>query len=109
MAYTPVYSTQFIAWASETNPPAYNVPDGYVAVVRDISITSGGGSVIDWQVELGPAYAIFYRGQFTVESVGQSFHWEGRMVAIPGQWFAFASDGATDGVISGYLLSGPSA
>lgn len=85
-------------------PPGFVVPDGYVAVVRDIDVWSGGGAIINWVVQVVEG-AKFAAGQFTVESIAQTAQWRGRQVLNPGEVLEFSSDGATDGLISGYLLS----
>lgn len=102
MAY--VYSHRFVAWASSSTPPAYVVPLGYVAILRDIDVYSGGGSIIDWHAGINEV-CIVAAGQFTVESLPQTLTWRGRQVVNPGEAIYFASDGATDGAISGYLLA----
>jgi hypothetical protein len=99
-----VYSTQFIAWSDETNPPAFEVPTGYVLVLRDIDVVSGGGSIINWEAGATPGSKIA-GGQFTVESIIQHQQWRGRQVFNAGEFIYFASDGATDGRVSGYLLA----
>lgn len=102
-----VYSTRFIAWAAEMEPPAYEVPPGNVLVVRDIDVWSGGGAMINWQVFIDE-YGKFAAGQFTIESIAQTAQWRGRVVLYPGEHLFFQSDGPTDGVIGGYLLgNGP--
>jgi hypothetical protein len=83
------------------------VPANYVIVVRDIDVTSGGGSIINWQVEIAGG-AKFAGGQFTVVSIAQFQQWRGRVVLNAGEALAFSSDGALDGVVGGYLLfAGP--
>jgi hypothetical protein len=79
------------------------VPDGYVAVVRDIDITAGGGEIINFQVAINDL-AKFWVGQFTDESLPQWASWRGRQVLQPGEILAATSDGSTDGLASGYLL-----
>lgn len=101
-----VYSTRFLGWASESTPPAYTVPAGYVVVVRDADIYSGGGSIIDWTLSVN-GVARFAAGQFTVESIAQTAEWRGRQILNPGELLVFAADGATDGMVSGYLLPLP--
>jgi len=99
----PVYSTRFLAWAAETTPPAYTVPTGYLAIVRDVSVTTAGGSITNFRAAINDV-AGYAAGAFTDEALPQQFHWEGRVVAEPGELLTFAGDSATDGVISGYLL-----
>lgn len=101
-----VYSTRFLAWAADESPAPYTVPSGYVAVVRDADIYSGGGSIINWQLAVN-AVAKFAAGQFTVLSIAQVATWRGRQVVEPGEDLVFSSDGSTDGMVSGYLLALP--
>jgi hypothetical protein len=104
MALRPLYSTQFLSWAVETSPPAYTVPAGFVAVVRDVDVSSGGGEIINWvwgidgEAKLGG-------GQFTIEALNQFQEWRGRQIIPAGHFIYVQSDGPTDGQVSGYLLS----
>lgn len=98
-----VYSTRFIGFAADESPPAFTVPAGYVAVVRDVDVVSGGGSIINWQVSIVEG-GKFAAGQFTVESLIQHQEWRGRVVLQPGEHLVFAADGALDGAVCGYLL-----
>lgn len=99
-----VYSTQFLAWSDESTPPPFTVPTGYVAVMRDLDVTTGGGSIISWEAGLVGGAKIA-GGQFTDESLFQMAQWRGRQVVPAGEQLYFASDGATDGAMSGYLLA----
>lgn len=98
-----VYSTRFIGFAADETPPVFTVPAGYVAVVRDIDVVSGGGAMINWQCSIveGGKFAV---GQFTVESLAQHQEWRGRVVLLAGEHLAFAADGPVDGAVCGYLL-----
>lgn len=101
-----VYSTRFMGWAAETIPPLFEVPTGYVAVVRDIDVLSHGGALINWVVSIN-GVADFAAGQFTILALNQTGEWRGRQVMNPGDQLVFQSDGPTDGLISGYLLTLP--
>lgn len=98
-----IYSHRLIGWSSEESPPSFEVPTGYIAVVRDLDVVSGGGSIINWQLSVD-GVAKFAAGQFTVESLPQLQSWRGRQVVNAGEFVTFASDGAVDGMVSGYLL-----
>lgn len=106
MALRPVYSTRFLAFSADGTPPPYEVPTGYVAVVRDADIVSGGGAMINWYLEVteGARFAV---GQFTIESIQQALPWRGRQVVYAGEHIAFQADGPVDGMVSGYLLAEP--
>lgn len=101
-----VYSTRFLAWAAETIPPGYIVPTGYVAVVRDVDVVSGGGAMINWVWGINDVAKIG-GGQFTIEALNQFQAWRGRVVVEPGELIYFDGDGPTDGTICGYLLALP--
>lgn len=101
-----VYSQRFIGWAAETIPPLFAVPTGYVAIVRDVDVLSHGGAMINWVVSVN-GVADFAAGQFTIEALNQTGQWRGRQVVNAGEELVFESDGPTDGLISGYLLSLP--
>jgi hypothetical protein len=85
-------------------PPAYTVPPGYVVVVRDLDVWSGGGSIINWTFGVNGVCKIA-GGAFTVISEQQVATWRGRQIVNAGEEIFFESDGATDGAISGYLLT----
>ena len=101
-----LYSARLLGWADETSPPAYESPSGYLTIVRDVDVWSGGGSIINYQLQVNDL-ARFWAGQFTVLSLAQVAQWRGRQVILPGELLVFTSDGATDGLISGYQLSIP--
>lgn len=101
-----VYSQRFLAWSSSMTPPAFEVPAGYRAVIRDADVYSGGGSIINWELSINDV-AKFAAGAFTIIAEAQVATWRGRQVAEPGELIVFASDGATDGLVSGYLLTLP--
>lgn len=98
------YSHRFLAWAASETPPSFVVPTGYVAIVRDLDVWSGGGAMINWQLAVN-GIAKFAAGQFTVESLAQVATWRGRQVINAGEQLVFQSDGPTDGLVSGYLLT----
>jgi hypothetical protein len=77
-----------------------------VCVVRDADVWSGGGAMVNFQLAVN-AVAKFWAGQFTIESLAQVAQWRGRQVLNAGEYLVFSSDGALDGLISGYLLVSP--
>lgn len=62
--------------------------------------------MINYQLAINTV-AKFWAGQFTEESIAQVAQWRGRQVVMPGEFLVFSSDGALDGLISGYQLSLP--
>jgi hypothetical protein len=106
MGLRQVYSTRLLAWAADSSPAPFEVPTGYTCVVRDADVWSGGGAMIDYQLAINTV-AKFWAGQFTVESLAQVAQWRGRQVLNAGELLVFSSSGATDGLVSGYLLLDP--
>jgi hypothetical protein len=80
---TPVYSTRFAAWAASEFAPGFVVPTGYIAVVRDVDVNSGGGAMINWVWGVNGVCKIG-GGQFTIEALNQFNAWRGRCVVQPG-------------------------
>ena len=101
-----IYSSRLLAWSADESPAPFTVPTGFVCVVRDADVWSGGGELINYQLAVN-AVAKFWAGQFTIESLAQVGQWRGRQVVMPGEDLVFSSDGATDGLVSGYLLTLP--
>jgi hypothetical protein len=97
------YSTRFLAWEATTSPAPYTVPTGFIVVMRDIDVVSGGGAIINWIAGINGLCKLA-GGQFTIEALNQFQTWRGRQVVYPGEIIYFLGDGPTDGAISGYLL-----
>lgn len=101
----PVYSTRFILRASVVGPQSFAVPPGYLAVVRDVDVTTeptGGcnvllfvGGALLWIVELG------LEPQFTYQA------WRGRAVANALDIIELDTTDTASGHVSGYLLTSP--
>jgi hypothetical protein len=102
-----VYSTRFIAAVFPTAPSTYVVPDGYRAVVRDISaywLGDSGGGALQGAID-GVAYFMYFIGTADVPG---GYHWEGRVVVDPGEALAInVPMGNWSFVVSGYLLKLP--
>lgn len=106
-----VYSTLFIVESlSLFVPGEYTVPDGMLAIVRDISgtienITPGYGA----RLQVAQQGVSFYT-VFAPPGLYATVHWEGR-VAVPGSQMITAGidqlDCECDLCVSGYLLSLP--
>lgn len=106
----PVYSTQFFATTlAFSDSEFYVVPDGFVAVVHDISgvifsdITGVATISVDWDD------SIFYSAQ--IPTLWQApLQWAGRATAGPGATLTARAGGTAGGselVVSGYLLTLP--
>lgn len=101
-----VYSTRFTAWAAEEFPDTYTVPTGFLAIVRDVDVSSGGGAMINWVWGINGICKVG-GGQFTIEALNQFQQWRGRVCVQAGEVIYAEADGSTDGQISGYLLTLP--
>lgn len=108
MARQPVYSTLFYEGYGEPVSGEYTVPDGYLAVVRDIVGLSEGDPDIILQVAVNPADSTIAYLEFGSADVG-FVHWEGRQVVNPGSTIAIDASGTTfvSARVSGYLLGLP--
>lgn len=101
-----VYSTRFLGFHEEETPPAYEVPTGYVVVVRDLDVYSAGGVIANWSLSVN-GVGIFAAGAFNITATAQTATWRGRQILMPGELLVFAADEALDGLCSGYLLPLP--
>lgn len=102
-----VYSTQFFggALAGDETHNLYEVPTGYVAVVRDVSLFSQSSGSNGCYAGSDAGYAYF---SALDQPQYASPHWEGRVVMNAGEVMTlgiFSGDWTC--VISGYLLTSP--
>jgi hypothetical protein len=100
----PVYSQRFIG-ARTTAGTVYtwNVPAGFVAVVRSIDVFAVASGVTEYYVGLGSTAAIFSGVSLPLNTTA---HYEGHQVLNAGEPLEYFSNGAAVTVIaSGYLLS----
>lgn len=102
-----VYSTRFLASSGTgTQEPTYTVPDGFVAVIRDIDgiVPDIAGSVV--QCGLVDPQALFVDENYASNG-GKHVQWQGRQVAYAGEQLAGLIIGAAFGSLcaSGYLLT----
>lgn len=106
MAGIAVYSTRFIAESGFTGSAAFEVPDGYRAVVRDIDavcFTSEGPTI---EAGIGDS-AVFWAFTYGVVLLVNAQSWRGRVVLNPGEQLVILTNAPLDFVASGYLLSLP--
>jgi hypothetical protein len=99
-----VYSTRFIGQnVSPGSPALYDVPTGYVAVIRDITLVPQASGLTAAQGIIS-GIAVFYEVTSGTVAVGQ--YWTGRVVLTPGETLEFNVAGAACNVtVSGYLLT----
>jgi hypothetical protein len=111
MAQYPVYSTQFILYTPETPNPEYLVPEGYLAVVRQVLCSQNvGGYILQLQVADNPdaPLAVIWTG--AADGVANSVAQEMRVVVPwPGLISVNLSEiGSGVGIyVGGYLLRLP--
>lgn len=104
-----VYTTTFIAaTVVDASPVAYEVPLGYVAVVRDVSITLETAANDAGSFELTLAASPIVRWSWPKGYIG-TLHWEGRH-ATAGLTFIVATTYALFVssplvIVTGYLLT----
>lgn len=107
-SYSPVYSAQFIVYTTDTPNEVYDVPVGFTAVVRQVTMFQDIGGYTFFagftNAVGAPGCAFVGLGGFT-EFVSQS--WEGRVV-VPGggQIYIGISElgSAPAAYVGGYLL-----
>jgi hypothetical protein len=107
-----VYSTRFLFGESETGVDvSYTVPAGFVAVLRDVSVSQvgdGAGNLTELIVNppSGDGLVIVF---LATNDAGTSVHYECRVVLEAGDTLLAASEGPTSCHVigSGYLLSLP--
>lgn len=103
------YSAPLLTSAGSSPAPRYTVPLGYVAVVRDISgvVLASMAAAVQFNSSLdGVTTAAFFYVADTF-TLGQMFHWEGRVVIPPGGFVEANPStvfGAVQFAVSGYLL-----
>lgn len=104
-----VYSTRFIASpAPDFPPPPYEVPGGFIAVIRSIEIfaapSQDGYNALVQLVE--PAVVLF---SWDPTVGGSTFHWDGRQVLEAGEELTINStlSAPSSMIVSGYLLTLP--
>lgn len=101
-----IYSTRFIVLHGGSDA-SYTVPEGFVAVVRDVDTYSSsliGFSQVFLQGSAGQAMWEWSSG------VGQASYgsWRGRQVIFGLETFSIHVEGvACDATVSGYLLTAP--
>lgn len=107
-SYSPVFSTQFIVYTDETPNESFEVPEGFTAVVRDITLwvgvgghyaTVGFGNSVD-----APIAWFAYLSEVTIANTAQ---WQGRVVVPGGGYINLDTGGLSyeDSVyVGGYLL-----
>lgn len=107
-----VYSTRFIfAALAEDETATYTVPDGFTAVVRDLTaaqVSSGAGSVVSWQAFADgiDGLAIAY---MALPGDNSSAHLELRLVLVAEDQLIVINQNEPEAHVtaSGYLLTLP--
>lgn len=107
-SYSPVFSSGLIYYTGATPNTAFEVPAGFTAVVRDVSVYSGVGEVnLSLYVQLSDADPAVYVIGLNTTGANVSAHWEGRIVVGAGGTITIdiGELGYYDGAyVGGYLL-----
>lgn len=101
-----VYSTNFFSGHGINGSSTYNVPAGFIAVVRDADVFWGGGVALPDFRMIGQAGQTIWFFEFVLGH-GESIEWRGRQVIDPLGTLTVVTGDAMDVTISGYLLSVP--
>lgn len=105
----PVYSVVFKNTNTDDPDLNYIVPEGFVAVLRDIDVYNNSALTAELFVEDNQSGVTIWRVDNSLvipESTKGSVQWTGRQVFEAGGGFVFvASAGTWDVRASGYLLS----
>jgi hypothetical protein len=100
-----VFSTRFLLATHGTGPRTFIVPDGFVAVVRDLDVECDPTTGCDVALAVG-GVTIF------LEELGVVVHysyvsWRGRAVCYPLDEIVLNTTDNAQGQVSGYLLVAP--
>lgn len=102
-----LYSTRFIQAQALAFSAVYNVPAGFIAVIRDCSVYNNSGAAsASVFLEGALGQTIFFAGN----GIGTqaSHQWTGRQVVEAGETITVAvGSGTWDVSVSGYLLTSP--
>lgn len=105
-----LYSIRLFAGQLEAEVnPAYTVPDGFVAVIRDIVVYNETGDTDTFNaVAIVPGPLSLIAWSFADQTVYTSAQWQGRQVLNAGDvLYFYAGHYPWHVLASGYLLSSP--
>lgn len=102
----PVYSTLFIDSPGLVGDAGFLVPDGFVAVVRDIDAVAPAGAGAQIYAGIGGS-SEFWTYQWTVVATADWRSWRGRVVIPGGGQLVIHTDAPVDVIACGYLLTAP--
>lgn len=99
-----VYTTRLAAgYLTDGGSAAFVAPDGYVCVLRDVSVVAAEAG-FTWSLNVDGIYAIELQGGAPGEGTGN--HWEGRVACEAGQTITMqGSGGVIYYTVTGWLLS----
>lgn len=106
--YSPVFSSQFIVNTQDAPNYAFEVPEGFTAVVRDVTIwTEVGAEACTVGFQNSDAAPVCWFVWLQAVGVGTSNLWQGRVV-VPGGGTIVLDEGGisytTAVYVGGYLL-----
>jgi hypothetical protein len=103
----PVYSTRFLAVQGLAGTSSFEVPAGFVAVIRDIDAYASTDLTAGRLYVKGPGDNVLFFNHWGLgdEDIAE---WRGRQICFEGESFvADSPDIPIDVAISGYLLTAP--
>lgn len=108
MAYSAVYSQQFIVRWGGDPLPAYEVPAGFTAVIRDFSFYSGAaGDIMRLYIQNSAAAPQVVAAMLEGTGAPEYQQWQGRVVVPAGGFISLAESvvgDEADVYVGGYLL-----
>jgi hypothetical protein len=103
----PVYSVRFFAVEGLTDPYIITIPDGYVGIVRCLTMFWNGDVAGDVYLVGANAETVVYFGATLADGPPRYFTWEGRYVVWAGDTIeVYGSADPVDVTVSGYLIAG---
>ena len=103
----PPYSTSFYIGTPATGfPTVYEVPAGYVAVLRDFAARIGAAGVQVAYIAVDEVVVQAVTGNEALAGPDGTIHWTGRLVLPAGSTVQLGYTSAMSCTLSGYLLSG---
>jgi hypothetical protein len=102
-----VYSTRFISAVGLTGTSSYTVPNGFVAIIRDLDAYANPIGVVSLYLHGASGEALWWNSWDALVAAYASFR--GRQVIFAGETFNVEADvtllDSVDVAVSGYLLS----
>lgn len=101
-----VYSTRFILVDNLDGEAFYDVPEGFVAVIREVDFILPP-TISESAVYIGVETAVFFVMTATATETYTPAQWRGRVVANAGESIGVSGNASAGCYVGGYLLSSP--